>query len=141
MGYHTTSDICFNVLHIGTISMIADFIDNFNENFVGAKSFKDPTLTTMGKWTLVKDAAKAGKKKKLYAYKFVKGEFSVFLINSSEYEMVGEHDFNVFSDDRAAVEEFKNDFYPEIKEFMEAYFVTGYVWGKIEDIDSIEQTI
>jgi hypothetical protein len=133
MGYYTSSDICQNVLVIGEAAFVIDYFETNLHNH----DEKLKKWSTLGQWTIKKRGVESGKKKRLYADVFEKEGKSIRIINTSPYEMVDEHWYCVFSDDRSAVEEFLNDFQKEIKESMK------YVkdWKKIEDMESLEQTI
>jgi hypothetical protein len=48
-------------------------------------------------------------KKKIYATKLRKNNAEVFIVNESQYEMIGECEFSVFSDDVEALTSFISD--------------------------------
>lgn len=146
MGLHTYSDICQNVYRIGApvflINYLAEESERIEElelldengevnDYLNAPLLKD-------KWRINGECVEVGRKKKLFAKEFVAGDKVIHLVNTSPYESVGEHNYVIFSDDRSAVEEFRADFLAEIQEAMS---ICAYDWNKIEDLDSVEQTL
>jgi hypothetical protein len=95
MGRGTQSDICKNVVEVGAPSFLTDHDDGLE---VG---------TDIGNgWKITEEAAAAGRASRLYAQVATDGTHSVMLINESEYEHVGEHEWTAFGDKRADVEAF-----------------------------------
>lgn len=65
---------------------------------------------TVNGWIWMADAAEAGKRKRLFADKFVKGNMYVYGINESPYAAGGAMDCTLFADKRAWLERFLRDF-------------------------------
>jgi hypothetical protein len=127
MSINTTSDIVKNVARIDEFKPLINVLEN-NED--GEDNFgKDCDIGNGWTITLFQLARTPpryeGKKKSLYVEYAVKNGKEVCLLNTSQYESVGDYDFVVFGDDRSAVEMFLKDF---------------GIDEKIEDIDSVCQT-
>lgn len=126
MSHGVTSDICENVLFVNDLGKDwNEIIEPLDEGDV------DHLVIGMG-WILyqctVDDTVALGKKSRLYSeYKAIKGEHIVYLINSSQYNNVGEFEFTALSPIRADVEEFWVDFADVIPKY-----------SKIEDLDTVE---
>lgn len=139
MSRSTESDICRNILWIGSWAALHEFYEDIYENNDDDDEVNHPFKYG---WTWTGSAVSAGKKKRLYADEFSKEvddtTYKIFIINSSFYESVGECDYNIFSNDLVAVELFKQDFIEELEEIKKEQ---PYYSLNIEDMDSIEQTL
>jgi hypothetical protein len=128
MGQSTKSDIVKNVAYLGKHKELIAIIEELNEEFCGDEQ-ADLTKDIRG-WTLIsphyKNSIKSGKKKSLDAERLQKDGKEVFLLNTSEYESVGDYDYVVYADDKTAVETFLKDF---------------NLNTTIEDMDSVCQTL
>ncbi len=124
MGLHTRSDIVKNVAYIGRHEKLYNLYCELAENC------QEKETRELNGWTMpsnhYKNHVDSGWKGSLIATRLVKGDKHVFLLNTDQDESVGEYDYAVYSDDRLAVEEFLKDF--SIDE-------------KIEDTDSVCQTL
>lgn len=104
MGISTYSDICQNVCELGRISQEPG-IDEVTGAYV------DITCPNGEVWKTNK-YRKCGKRKRLYAAAYKKGEAEIFLVNSDPYSAVGEVWMVVFGEDATAVKEFVKDVEP-----------------------------
>lgn len=120
MGYETISDICQNVAWIVNCPALTEYCKEKSEDGI-TPGFK------LSNWIFSEEVGNIGLKKRLYADKFSKNDKVIYLVNTSEYAMVGEFDFVVFSDDKKSVFEFLEDI--------------GLPGTVIEDIDTVNQTL
>jgi hypothetical protein len=127
MSRGTESDICKNVINIGSCTAIYDRLEYIYEEEDNYQSTK-PEL--MHGWHLVGEAVSAGTNGRLYAMILAKGDFKVSMVNTDFYEHVGEYDYDVFSDNLTDVKEFLNDFIDE-----------DFYSRKISPMDSVQQTL
>lgn len=141
MSHNCHSDICNNVANIGDVLGPLWTQEALEESFEPEEleyetdgSMIDPefkaTSAYKAGWRIkeysAEDAPEVGKKKRLYVeIALVKGDYLVYMINSSQYNNVGETDYTAFSDNREAVEMLIND----LQEWQR----------KVEDIDTVEQ--
>lgn len=138
MGHHCTTDICQNVVYLyeyfGSL-LPPDEIENEDEGDRIDHEWETTSIAKAG-WKLShhgfdgnSEAYELGKRGRLYAYhKLTKGEFIVYIINSSQYSNVSEYEWTLTSDDRAAVDQFVIDAYDELEPYQR----------EIHDMDSVE---
>jgi len=121
MTTSTVNDIVKNVSYLGENETILR--DAFEEYY----EVDEGNIDIAG-WTCnpKEDFPRAGKNKRLHPEIFKKNGKEICVINTSQYSNVGEYDYVVFSDDKHAVELFLKDLNCE---------------SKIEDVDSISQTL
>ena len=108
MGSSTTSDICKNVLQLGDKNEIINVIEEFYETYEFDDTFK--SVPFLRGWKIYDYDEKIGQNNRLHSLRLTKGEHKVFMINSSEYSSVGEHWYEITSDNRDSVVEFRKDF-------------------------------
>lgn len=137
MGTSTESDICKNIVQVGEFGFISDdTLEDFDEfiweNKLDADNVPDKFQDIGHGWKWIRHCEKCGKNNRLFGDKFSKVvdgvEHEVFVVNSSEYAIVGETWNEVFSDDRSAVELL-------ISDFGDKFFST-----EINDLDTVNQT-
>jgi hypothetical protein len=123
MSSHTYSDICTNVVYIGETEVF-----KYSSEDLETEVLK---VAIGHGWFLKEVSVDAGRKKELIVDKFAKDDFTIYALNSSEYAMVGNEWWVMFSDNKSSVEEFLKDFSAEL----------GNESFEIEDMDSVQQTL
>lgn len=135
MSRSTESDICFNVADLGELNiskMAYEALDNSDED--DGEWHHD-----IGHgWHVVGEAAKAGKKNRLYAWELTKGDHLVHIVNSAFYSNGGAIWNVIFSSTKEATQQFLEDFKREILDANSRYSSWDF---SIEDMDSVEQTL
>ena len=133
MGVSTESDICKNVVCIGSFD-IFEKIKGFSENDENGDEEQAPPVYG---WS-IGDYESYGKHNSLYGFTITKNyldrDFKVICINSHEYSRVGEIWNIITSEDAEAVELFISDFEKDILENDSELDL------HIEDEDAIQQT-
>lgn len=71
------------------------------------------------------DGSNIGKNDRIYGYVWKKDDFVVHVVNESHYSNCGEYEVSICANDRASIEQFKDDFGLE---------------GRIEENDSVTQS-
>lgn len=126
MGRGTESDVCKNVLVVGS------YEDFYNRLELLWEMYEDKDIigqSLLKGWKFKEFAATCGANGRLYGTLLEKGYYEVYLINTDFYEHVGGYDYTVFSDDRDAVLAFKDDFGDVCQS------------DTIVDVDSVQQTL
>lgn len=88
-----------------------------DERQIDVADFSDPERPVLNGWTLT-DIGHFGKKKKLFAPKWSKGDFHVYLLNESDASHVGFYEISLCADDEASAREFLKDFANLFEESM-----------------------